>query len=114
MKPHNHRVNTTEPAIKSAKYHIISGLQTVDPNCLLQLWSRFTTQMQDTLNLLRTSRKNPTKTAYKELQGKFDYNKTQMAILGTNALTFIDLDERSALQSHGVDSFVVGRYPLHY
>ena len=90
VKPRNHRVNAAETAIKSAKYHIIAGLQTIDPDCPLQLWSKFTSQMQDTLNLLRTAREDPRKLAYEALQGAFDYNKTPMAVLGTKALAFTD------------------------
>ena len=48
VEPYNHRVNAAETAIKSTKYHIIARLQTVDPDCLLQLWSKFVEQMQDT------------------------------------------------------------------
>ena len=107
-------MNEVETAIKAAKYHIIAGLQTVDPDCPLQLWSKFTRQMQDTLNLLRTAREDPTKSAYEALQGPFDYNKTPMAVLGTKALAFIDPEDRAAWQAHGVDAFVVGRCPLHY
>jgi hypothetical protein len=114
VEPHNHRVNAAEPAIKSAKYHIIAGLQTVDPNCPLQLWHRFIEQMQDTLNLLRTSREDPNKSAFEQLQGRFDYNRTPMAILGTQAVAFLDPAERASWQSHGVDCYVVGRCPLHY
>ena len=45
VEPRNHRVNAAETAIKAAKYHIIAGLQTVDPDCPLQLWIKFTRQM---------------------------------------------------------------------
>ena len=114
VEPHNHRVNAAETAIKATKYHILAGLQTVDKDCPLQLWSKFTEQMQDTLNLLRTTRQDPTKSAYKFLQGKFDYNKTPMAILGTRAVAFTDPDKRGAWEAHGVDAYVVGRCPLHY
>ncbi len=31
VEPHNHRVNAAKTAVKAAKYHIIAGLQTVDP-----------------------------------------------------------------------------------
>ena len=31
VEPHNHRVNAVETAIKATKYHITTGLQTVDP-----------------------------------------------------------------------------------
>ena len=41
VEPHNHQVNATEPAIKATKYHIITGLQTVNPECPLQLWEKF-------------------------------------------------------------------------
>ena len=70
--------------------------------------------MQGTLNLLRTAREDPSKSAYKALQGPFDYNKTPMAVLGTKALAFIDPEDRVAWQAHGVNAFAVGRCPLHY
>ena len=41
VKPHNHRVNAAETAIKSTKYHVITDLQTVDSDCPLQLWANF-------------------------------------------------------------------------
>ena len=41
VEPHNHRVNAAETAVKAAKYHLISALATVDPDCPLQLWDRF-------------------------------------------------------------------------
>ena len=109
VEPRNHRVNAAETAIKAAKYHIIAGLQTVDPDCPLQLWSKFTRQMQDTLNLLRTAREDPNKSAYEALQGPFDYNKTPMVVLGTKALAFTDPEDRASWQAHGVDTFLVGR-----
>jgi len=56
VEPHNHRVNAAETAVKAIKYHIIAGLATVDGNCPLQLWDAFLPQIQDTLNLLCTSR----------------------------------------------------------
>ena len=32
VEPHNHTVNAAETVIKSTKYHMIAGLQTVDPD----------------------------------------------------------------------------------
>ena len=37
IEPYNHRVNAAEPAVKTAKYHIIADLGTVNVNCPLQL-----------------------------------------------------------------------------
>ena len=103
-----------ETAVKAIKYHIIAGLATVGINCPLQLGDAFLPQMQDTLNLLQTTQSNPTISAFEDLKGPFDYNKTPMAVLGTKALAFIDPDERQSWQAHGVDAYVVGRCPLHY
>ena len=64
--------------------------------------------------MLRTSRQDPTKLAYEQLQGYFDYNKTPMAVLGTKAVAFIDPDKRGAWEAHRVDAYVAGRCPLHY
>ncbi len=36
-EPHNHCVNVSEPAAKTAKYHLIAGLAVVHIDCPLQL-----------------------------------------------------------------------------
>ena len=77
------RINAAEPAVKSVKYHVLAGLATVHSDCLLQLWDRFLAQMQDTTNMLRTSRSNAKVSVYEEMEGAFDFNKTPMSILGT-------------------------------
>ena len=58
VEPDNHRVNAAERAIQTFKNHFIAGLSTVDPNFPMQLWDELLPQAQDTLNLLRMSRKN--------------------------------------------------------
>ena len=58
VEPHNHRVNAAEPAVKTVKAHFKSALATLDKNCPLQLWDKFLPQVQDALNMLRTSRRN--------------------------------------------------------
>ena len=74
VEAHNHRVNASEPAVKTAKYHIIALIDTLDHQCSIQLWSKMLPQMQDTLNMLRTSQNNNKLAAYEELNGKFDWN----------------------------------------
>ena len=58
VEPHNHRVNAAEPTVKAAKYHTIAGRATVNITCPLRLWCEFVPQIQDTLNMMRTSRRN--------------------------------------------------------
>ena len=61
VEPHNHRVNAAERAIQTFKDAFISALATMDSNFPLQMWDKLTPQVQDTLNLLRTSRIDPSK-----------------------------------------------------
>ncbi len=86
VPPHNHRVNVAERTITIFKEHFISALATVNKDCLLQLWDDFLPQVELTLNLLQFSRRDPTKSANEEVNGKFDYNKTPLAPVGTKGL----------------------------
>ena len=72
IEPHNHRVNANKHAVKAVKYHTIAALSTVSPTCLLRLWEKMVPQIQDTLNLLRTSRRSSSICAYKETDGAFN------------------------------------------
>ena len=114
VAPHNHRVNASERAIATFKDHFISALATIDINCPLQLWDEFIYQVQATLNMLRTSRRNETISAFEEMCGKFDFNKTPLAPLGTKALIFDDPELRRAFQPHGTDGYYVGPAMKHY
>ena len=39
VEAHHHNANAAEPAVKTAKYHIISHIATMDASCSIQLWS---------------------------------------------------------------------------
>ena len=67
-----------------------------------------------TLNMLRTSRQDNTKTAYEELKGPFDFNKTPLAPLGTKALIYDDPDSRTSWAPHGTDAYYVRPALQHY
>ena len=72
VAPHSHRVNAAKQAAKTAKYHLIAALATLDWGCPIQLWSKILKQVQDTLNMFRTSRNDTTKTACQKFEGDFD------------------------------------------
>ena len=114
VEPHNHRVNAAETAVKAATYHLIAALATVYPSFPLHLWDRFLPQVELTLNLLRTSRKDKTKAAYFEMEGHFDFNKTPLAILGSKAVAYVDPAVRATWEPHALDTFVTGMCKLHY
>ena len=114
VEAHNYRVNAVEPAVKTAKYHIIAHIATLDHQCTIQLWSKMLPQMQDTLNMLRTSQNNNNLTAYEKLNGKFDWNQTPIASLGTRGMLFIHPDSRNTFAPHCDEAFTVERARHHY
>ena len=74
VEPHNHRLNAAERAIQTYKDHfLISGLCTTYVDFPVQLWGQLAPQEQDTLNAMRQSRVDPTKSAYEVLEGPYDW-----------------------------------------
>ena len=114
VEPHDHRVNAAERAIQTFKHHFIAGLATVYIDFPIQLWDEFLPHAQMTLNMLRTSRQNNTKTAYEELKGPFDFNKTPLAPLGTKSLIYDDPDSRTSWAPHDIDAYYVRPALQHY
>ena len=71
-------------------------------------------QDQDTLNMLHTSRCDPTLSAYDDLEEPFDFNKTPVAPLGTKALIYEDPTVQNSFAPHGIYAFYVSPSKLHY
>eukprot|EP00804_Cyclotella_cryptica_P027018 CCRYP_013666-RA/>CCRYP_013666-RA protein AED:0.36 eAED:0.36 QI:0/-1/0/1/-1/1/1/0/319 len=89
VEPNNHRVNAAERAIQTFKNHFVSGLCSTDSNWPLQLWDTMTEQALITLNLLRTSRIDPSKSTYHQLQGhRYNWNAYTLALPGTKAIIY--------------------------
>jgi hypothetical protein len=73
VPPNEHRVNAAERAIQTFKNHFIAGLCTTDRYFPFQLWDKLLPQAQDSLNMLRTSRVDPSKSAYEILEGPHEF-----------------------------------------
>ena len=71
-------------------------------------------QVETSLNLLRTSRQNPTISVYEDLHGVFDYNKTPMAPIGTPEVVYKDPNNCGTWTPHRTDSYYVGPAMEHY
>ena len=69
---HNKRVHAAERAIQTFKDTFIAALATADSNFPIQLWDKLTTQVQDTLNMMRESYVNPNVLEYGALNGPYD------------------------------------------
>ena len=114
VEPNNHRVNAAERAIQTFKSYFLAGLACVDKEFPLQLWCYLLFQAELTLNLLRTARSDPSKSAYEALEGKFDYNATPLAPPGTKALVYETPKRRAAWAPHAVDAWYLGLAMDHY
>eukprot|EP00804_Cyclotella_cryptica_P029536 CCRYP_020583-RA/>CCRYP_020583-RA protein AED:0.35 eAED:0.26 QI:0/-1/0/1/-1/1/1/0/1386 len=115
VEPNNHRVNAAERAIQTYKNHFISGLCTTDSDWPLQLWDNLTEQALITLNLLRTSRVDPTKSAYHQLHGhKYDWNAHPLAPPGTKAIIYESPQGRASWGTRGLDAWYCGPSFDHY
>jgi hypothetical protein len=99
--PHDHRLNPAERAIQTFKNHFIAYLNGTDSQFSPHLWCRLIPQAVMTLNMLRTSRINPKLSAYTQLFGSFDYNKTPLAPLGTKAVIHERPQQQHTFGDHG-------------
>ena len=64
VEPINHRVNAVERAVQTYKHHVIGRLCSINSKWLLQLRDQLAEQAMITLNIICTSRINPTKSTY--------------------------------------------------
>ena len=114
VEPHNHRVNAAERAIRTFKNHFIAGLCSADPHFPISQWHKLLEQATLTLNLLRTSRINPLKSAHADSFGDFDFNETPLAPPGTRALTCEDPATRESWAPHGKEGWCIGPAMDHF
>jgi hypothetical protein len=67
-----------------------------------------------TLNILRTSRINTKLSAYTQVFGSFDYNKTPLAPLGTKVVIHERPQQRRTFGDHGREGWYIGPAMHHY
>ena len=84
--PHVHLRNAAERAIQTRKHHFLAGIATLDPNFPIQEWDRLLPQCDITLNILRSSRRQPNLSAYAANFGNFNFNQTPLAPPVTHVL----------------------------
>ena len=114
VDPHAHRRNAAERAIRTFKNHVIAGLCSTDRNFPLHLWDRLLPQALLSLNLLRSSRINPKLSAWAQVHGAFDFNRTPLAPPGTRVLIHEPSTIRETWAPHAVEGWYVGPALNHY
>ncbi|KAL7483087.1 hypothetical protein ACHAW6_013637, partial [Cyclotella cf. meneghiniana] len=114
VPPNEHRVNAAERAIQTFKNHLIAGLCSTDRDFPSQLWDKLLPQAQDSLNMLRTSRIDPTKSAYEILEGPHDFNRNPWAPPGCRAILHEPATTRTSWGPRGTDAWYIGPAMHHY
>ena len=66
------------------------------------------------MNTLRTSRRDSSISAYKDMEGAFDWNQTLLASLRSKATVIVEASEWASWGSYAHDAIYVGLALLHY
>eukprot|EP00804_Cyclotella_cryptica_P019746 CCRYP_009657-RA/>CCRYP_009657-RA protein AED:0.25 eAED:0.25 QI:0/0/0/1/1/1/2/0/496 len=114
VPPNKQRINGAEHAIQTFKNHFISGLCCTDCDFPSQLWDKLLQRAQDSLNMLRTSRIDPTKSAYEILEGPHDFNRTPWAPSGCQAILHEPATTRTSWGPCGTDAWYLCPAMHHY
>ena len=114
VPPYLHRRNAAERAIQTFKAHFISILCGTDPKFPVNLWDKLLPHAEITLNLLRNSRINPALSAYCQVWGNFDFNKTPLAPAGTKLLVHIKPEIRESWAPRATSGWYLGPALRHY
>ncbi|CAJ1962020.1 unnamed protein product [Cylindrotheca closterium] len=114
VPPHNHRRNAAERTIRTFKNHFIAILCSTDTDFPMTQWDELLPQAELTINLLRASRINPKLSAWAQLHGHLDFNRTPMAPSGTKVIVYETPTQRSTWAPHGLNGFYVGPAIDHY
>ena len=76
VPPNMHQINASEQAIHTFKAHFISILAGFDPDFPRNLWDLLLPQTEPTLNLLRQSTLDSSRSAWAYFHGPFKYDAT--------------------------------------
>jgi hypothetical protein len=114
VPPYSHICNSSERAIRSFKDHLVAGLCSTDKSFPMHLWDRILPQAVMTLNMLRTSRINPTISAATHIFGQHDYNRAPLAPPGTRIIAHETPGKRKMWAPHGQDGWYIGPALEHY
>ena len=115
VPPHNHRANKAERAIRTFKNHFVAMLCTTHPSFPLQAWEHLLPQAEITVNLLRGSNLDPTKSAWENLHRQsYDFDKHPIAPVSTQVIAFEGPEQRSSWAPHGIEGFYTGPALQHY
>jgi hypothetical protein len=114
VEPHNHQVNAAKRTIQTFKDAFISTLATTNTAFPLPLWDKLAPQVQDTLNLLRALRSNPAISAYKALNGPYNWDWYPLAPPGCKAILYKAPVVKGSWALQSTNAWLLGPLKYHY
>jgi hypothetical protein len=114
VPPHSHRANRAERAIGTWKNHFISCMATAHPAFPAAAWDKLLPHAEMTLNLMRGSGVSPHISAWHQVRGAYDFNRTPIAPPGIRIVCHEKPNQRGTWAAHGKDGYYVGPSLLHY
>ena len=114
VPPGDHQTNPAERAIQTFKNHFTSILYGTDDDFPANQWDRLIQIAVITLNMLRPSRINPKLSAYNQIWGNFDYNKTPLAPPGCKVVVHEFPEHRKNMAAHGKIGYFTNTVEDHY
>ena len=105
--PGDHRLNHAERAMHTFKSKLICFREGTDPNFPQNCWDLLIAQTVLAMNLLRPSRINPMISAYTQVHGEFDFNKTPLAPVGCKVIVHDRRNEQGSWDNHGSHGFYI-------
>jgi hypothetical protein len=111
----NHRANNAERAIRTWKNHWIATIAGCSKYFPSQAYRHLVQHCEQTLNLLRVSRIDPTISAFEAFTRKpYDYNRNPLFIPGHRAVIWDSPEQRKSFAHHGQEAFYIHGAPEHY
>ena len=108
VPPDIHRHNDAERAIRTFKAHFLSFLAGITPDFPKFLWDHPLPLTKTTLNFLRQSNLNPTKSAWEFFNAPFDYAATPIGPLGYRIIIHKKTRVRNSWDFRGKYGWILG------
>jgi hypothetical protein len=114
VPPHDHRANAAERAVRTSKNHLAATWAGTNDDFPMHLWDKTLPQTEMTVNFLRGSRINPKLSAWEQIHGRYDFNKTPIAPEGIRVLAHEKPANRATWAPHAFKAWYVGPALNHY
>ena len=109
-----HLRNIAKCMIRTFKAHLISIIFGVDPQFSIKRWDLLLNQAKITVNLLRTLKLDPTKSAWEFINGPFNYNATPMVPPGSCIIAHAKGATCRSWDFRGIEGFYISLAMNHY